>query len=419
MNSDKIEYLREKIKRTYKKYKEDETKILELSSFFNIPIDEARIGDYVVNNISYSIPKIEITDQKNDVFYTATYTGDADLLNYSGPIQFNSVVSISPSRKEEKLYYIKDKNPIVARTTFTDGDYNLVLECEKPTESAVTTRIRYLQNVNHNGKNVKQPLLNKIYRNSGIASFEQTYTYGLCNFIRLYDKQDKYAYTNYSGVIYGINELEQKDKCKYLRGICFESANISKANYLPLGMDIKNYPLLTAPDVNSAMIFKFGTGFGRYYSLQAYKSEDKIKIMYSSIKYQSEEDYEGTIVNKEYSLPNLSNGTISNEEIKTISSLLKIQLEDNKALETILGELNTFGTKINIRKGLVQEEIDPISPKLFMNKTFDEICSLVDSNKDYYFNLIKGQFETLTNANQKQEEKPKILRLNNAQNNKK
>lgn len=419
MNSDGIEYLREEIKRTYKKYKEDGTKILELSSFFNIPIDEARMDDYVVNNISYSTPRIEIIDQKNDIFYTATYTGDASLLNYSGPIQFNSVVSISPSKKEEKLYYIKDKNPIVSRATFSDGNYDLIFERENSNRCAVTTKVRYLQNINRNGRNVKQPLLNKIYRNSETSSFEQTYTYGLRNFIRLYDNQDKYTYTNYNGVIYGINELEQKDKCKYLRGICFESTNIPKTNYLPLGMDIKNYPLLNATDVNSAMIFKFGTGFGRHYSLQAYKSEDKIKVMYSSTEYQSKEDDGGTIVNKEYYLPNLSNGTISNEEIQNISSLLKIQLEDNKALETILEELNTFGTKINIRRGLVQEEIDSISPKLFINRTFDEICSLVDANKDYYFNLVKGQFENLTNASENQGERSKVLRLSNAQNNKK
>ena len=434
MEQNKIKHLKTKIKKTYERYTSERTDgkatISDVANFFNIPIDQSRMGDYIINNINYSTPAIEIIDQKNNVFYNAEYTGDANLLDYSGPVQFNSVISTSPLRKEEILYYIGNDTPVAIKLTFKDEDYELTFERENinsvgiSSSSGAVIIIRYLQNINYNGKNVKQPLFNKIYKNSYryencIGSFEQTYTYGMSNFIRLHDTQDKYTYTKDGNVIYGINELQQENGCKYLRGICFESTNVFKHYYLPFNMDEKNYPLLNETDVNSAMIFKFGTGFGHHYALQVYKDEEKIKIIYSFNELQSTKDEEETMVNNEYYLPNLSSGTISNEEIQSVLSLLKIQLDGNKALETILSELNTFGTKIDIRKGLIQEDIAPISPKLFMNKSFDEIDSLVGTNKDYYFSLAKEQFEMLTNTNKNQEAKPKVLRLNSIQNNKK
>ena len=83
----------------------------------------------------------------------------------------------------------------------------------------------------------------------------------------------------------------------------------------------------------------------------------------------------------------------------------------------IKNELNTFGTKIDvidIRKETVQEEPDPISPKLFIDKPFDEICSLVSEKKDDYFKLIKEQFETAAGINKTKEKAPtKVLKSNN------
>ena len=432
MYQDRIEYLRRAIKRTYKRYTGERTdgkaNVLDVAKFFNIPVDETRMGDYVINNINYFTPSIEITDGKNAISYTATYTGNADLLNFSGAMQFNKVVSVSPSRKEETLYYIGSETPIITKMTFTDGEYDLVFEREMANSvgmfvnDGVRMIVRYLQNVVYDGRNVKQPLFNRIYKNSyrnGVydGAFEQTYTYGPHRFIKWDDTQDKYTYIKNNNVIYGINELEQKGGCNNLRGICFESTNIPASDYFPLNMYAKDYPLLSETSINSAMMFRFGTGDGIHHSLQLYKGKDAISVMYHSEKHHYEEKYyEETIANEEYGLPNLSDGPISSEEIQNLLSSLQARLEDNEVLDIISNELNTFGTKIDIRKGLVQEELDPISPKLFMDKSFDEICALISANKDDYFGLIREQFETAINVNGTPEKgQSKVLKPNNTQ----
>lgn len=184
-------------------------------------------------------------------------------------------------------------------------------------------------------------------------------------------------------------------------------------------MYAKDYPLLNEASINSAMMFRFGTGDGIHHSLQVYKGKDAISVMYHSEKHHYEgKYYEETIANEEYGLPNLSDGTISSEEIQNLLSSLQARLEDNEVLDIISNELNTFGTKIDIRKGMVQEELDPISPKLFMDKSFDEICALISANKDDYFGLIREQFETAINVNGTPEKsQSKVLKPNNTQSN--
>ncbi len=432
MYQDRIEYLKRAIKRTYKRYIGERTDgkatLLDVAKFFNIPVDESRIDDYVVKKIDYDTPSIEITDEKNVVSYTAAYTDDANLLNYSGAEKFNSVISTSPLRTEESLYYIGSETPIITKMTFSDGEYDLVFEREMANSvrifvnDGVSMAVSYLQNIVYDGRNIKQPLFNRIYKNcyrneefDGV--FEETYTYGPRRFIKWDNSQDKHAYIRNNNVIYVINELEQKDLCNYLRGICFESTNVPISGYFPDNMYAKDYSLLSEDNIKSAMIFRIGTEDGIHHSLQVYKGRDVISVMYHSDKHHYEENYyEETIANEEYDLPNLSDGTISSEEIQNILSSLQARLGDIKAFSAISNELNTFGTKIDIRKGIVQEELDPLSPKIFIDKPFDEICSLVSANKDDYFRLMREQFETATNINRNSEKvQSKVLKPRNTQ----
>ncbi len=431
MYQDRIEYLKRAIKRTYKRYTGERTDgkatLLDVAKFFNIPVDESRTEDYSIKKIDYNTPSIEIKDEKNDITYNAIYTGNADLLNFSGAKKFNSVISTSPLRTEESLYYIGGETPIITKMTFTDGEHELVFEREMANSvgmfvnNGVKMAIRYLQDVVYDGRNVKQPLFNRIHKNSyrneqfdGV--FEQTYTYGPHRFIKWDDSQDKYAYIRNNNVIYGINELEQKGLCHYMRGICFESTNVSASDYFPLNMYAKDYPLLSEDNIKSAMMFRIGTGDAIHHSLQVYKSNDCISIIFHSEKHHYEGDYRvETIANEEYGLPNLSDGTISSGEIQNILSSLQARLGDNEALGVISNELNAFGAKIDIRKGIVQEELDPLSPKLFIDKSFDEICALVSANKDDYFRLISEQFEIAANINRNPKGQSKVLKPKSSQ----
>lgn len=71
--------------------------------------------------------------------------------------------------------------------------------------------------------------------------------------------------------------------------------------------------------------------------------------------------------------------------------------------------MKTFASKMDIQKGLIDEELDLLSPKLLIDKSFDEICSLVNENKDDYFKLIREQFEEKTNFN-KEKSHSKVLK---------
>lgn len=85
--------------------------------------------------------------------------------------------------------------------TITEGEYELVFEREFPnslnmfhsSRDGVKMAVRYVQNVNYDGRIEKQPLFNRIYKNkyknlSCRDSFEQTYTYGKQNFKTNYNK---------------------------------------------------------------------------------------------------------------------------------------------------------------------------------------------------------------------------------------
>lgn len=235
---------------------------------------------------------------------------------------------------------------------------------------------------------------------------EEIVTYGVKSYIQYNDTQDKYTYVKNNNVIYGINGLEKRAYCNYLYGVCFESTSVPAYEYFPLNMYEEEYPTLKEKDLKSAMLFKIGTEEeGIHHSLQIYKGKDTTRVMYHSKRYHDDvkDYYEEVIADEKYSLPNLSDNTISSEEIQNILLSLQERLEGNIVLDIISTELNTFDKKINIRKGLVQEELAPLSPKLFMDKSLDEISTLVSANKEDYFNVMKNQFELATNIDKSSE----------------
>ncbi len=403
-----IEYLKKEIKEAYERYmlgrKDDKVALLDLAKFFNIPIDGNRIKDYVVDSINFDYPSIRIFDAKTKTLYISNYTNNAELLNtYGGPVKYDSVISINPEREEKRLHYIENGNPIITRMTFNDGEYGLVFERQEDhsvgifKNAGIRMAIRYLKN------NISDEisLINRIYKTKkNYDFFEQIYINPKLRQV------DKYCHVENNNVIYGINDCKQKNICDRLDGICFEStesiksANANVLNYLPFNMNAKDYSLLKKENIYSAMIFSVGIGINNY-SLQIYKGSDVINVIYCE-KYFHETTEE---MNRKYSLPNLSNGTILSEEIKNVLSSLQERLGDSAFMGIISKELNYFSTRIDIKKGLIKEKTDPLSPKIFIDKTFDEICSIIAQNKCNYFRLIKEQFEEVLNSQEKSQEK--------------
>lgn len=442
MEQDRIEYLKRVIKRTYKRYTgertDGEATLLDVAKFFNIPIDESRKEDYSIKKIDYNTPSIEIMDEKNNISYVATYTDKADLLNYWGAKEFNSVISTSPIRKEESLYYIESEIPIVTKLTFFDGEYELAFEREMPNSvglfvnDGVKMTIRYLQNLEYDGRNVQQQLLAKIFTNKNNeeeldSTFEQEYTYSSNNYVIKKDSQDKYTYMINNNVIYGINEFEQENVCHYLNGICFENSNVDVSKFLPFHIKSDD-PIFRLIMQRSIIIFKGGTDDAIHHTLTIfkigdlenaeYKQNKSIYLNYEAIRWENFKDEKGmpqhkkvVVAHKEARYPRIDNGNITSLEIRNITEVLDTEFEDDTFIQIVINELKTFANKMDIQKGFVQEELDPLSPKLFIDKSFDEICALVSANKDDYFRLIREQFEAATNINKaKGKEQAMILK---------
>ena len=307
------------------------------------------------------------------------------------------------------------KNKVI----FNLGEYKIILEKESVYDSKFNNGrhkmiFRYLKNARHGNNKVEQQLLTKIYevdfkKNEKIMEYEQEYTYGLRSFIPCCDSQDKYVYFSNNTINYGINEIIKKDSFKFFNGICFEGKPVF--NYLPFCFDMYDYINLANKNISSAIAFKGKTLDGISHELEITKTDYEISIMYISRKPIKSDKYciETEIVDdKKINLPILSKGNITIEELNNVKLLIQSKL-NNDFISLSLEELNNFNNKLSIKKGIINEPLDPLSPKILIDKPLDEIEKIINSNKAEYFKLAQEQFETMTNSRNSLE--GKTLRL--------
>lgn len=237
------------------------------------------------------------------------------------------------------------------KAIFNLGEYKIVLEKESVYDSNFSDSrhkmvFRYLKNARHGNNKVEQQLLTKIYE----ANF----------------KEDK-----------KIMEYEQE----YTYGL------------------------------RSLIVFKGKTSDGISHELEITKTDDEISITYTSSKTIKSDKYyiETKIVDdKKINLPILSKGNITIEELNNVILLIQSKL-NNEFILLSLEELNNFNNKLSIKKGIINEQLDPLSPKILIDKPLEEIEKIVNSNKNEYFKLAQEQFETMTNSRNSLE--GKTLRL--------
>lgn len=429
MYNDKEEYLKRVIKRTYKRYIGERTDgkatIVDVLKFFNISIDTTRLEDYDIESIDYNIPSIKVVDKKDNTTVTSKYTEDAKLLNYSGNTKFINVIITNPNYRIESLYYTNSTIPIISQLTFIKDDYELTFEKERENYFgfgiSADTRfvIRYKKNIKEGRKTGKQSLLTKIYQIKDSNTFEQDYTYDLQHLINYNDRQDKYCYNEFGTIIYGINNIEIKDKLHQFNGVCFEKINKEFRSYLPYNINEKNFTRYFNKNVcKSAIIFTGSTDEGIHHFLTISKNktsnndntlttDDNIHLKYEAIKWKSITKEDGIpdqekviIAKKELQVAKINDDNISSLEIQSILEQLTAKENediDNIFIQTVINELMNFINKLEIQKGFKEELIDELSPKEFINKTFEEIYTLVSNDKDKFFDLISNQFHNATN----------------------
>ncbi len=428
MYNDKEEYLKRAIKRTYKRYigerTDEKATIVDVLKFFNISVDTTRLEDYDIESIDYNMPSIKVVDKKENTTVTSQYTENARLLNYSGSTKFINVIITNPNYRIESLYYTNSTIPIISQLTFIKDDYELIFEKERENYFGfginADTRfvIRYMKNIKEGRKTGKQPLLTKIYQIKDSNTFEQDYTYGLQHLIKYNDRQDKYCYNEFGNVIYGINDIEIKDKLHRFNGICFAKINKEFHIYLPYNINEKDFTKYFNKNVcKSAIMFTGSTDEGIHHFLTISKnknfnsdnalSDDNIHLKYEAIKWKSITKEDGTpdqekviIATKELQVAKVNDDNILSLEIQNILEQLTAKENediDNIFIQTVINELRNFINKLEVQKGLKEEEIDELSPKEFINKTFEEIYTLVSKDKDKFFDLISNQFHEATN----------------------
>lgn len=429
MYNDKEEYLKRVIKRTYKRYIGERTDgkatIVDVLKFFNISIDTTRLEDYDIESIDYNIPSIKVVDKKDNTTVTSKYTEDAKLLNYSGNTKFINVIITNPNYRIESLYYTNSTIPIISQLTFIKDDYELTFEKERENYFgfgiSADTRfvIRYKKNIKEGRKTGKQSLLTKIYQIKDSNTFEQDYTYDLQHLINYNDRQDKYCYNEFGTIIYGINNIEIKDKLHQFNGVCFEKINKEFRSYLPYNINEKNFTRYFNKNVcKSAIIFTGSTDEGIHHFLTISKNktsnndntlttDDNIHLKYEAIKWKSITKEDGIpdqekviIAKKELQVAKINDDNISSLEIQSILEQLTAKENediDNIFIQTVINELMNFINKLEIQKGFKEEPIDELSPKEFINKTFEEIYTLISNDKDKFFDLISNQFHNATN----------------------
>ncbi len=429
MYNDKEEYLKRVIKRTYKRYIGERTDgkatIVDVLKFFNISIDTTRLEDYDIESIDYNIPSIKVVDKKDNTTVTSKYTEDAKLLNYSGNTKFINVIITNPNYRIESLYYTNSTIPIISQLTFIKDDYELTFEKERENYFgfgiSADTRfvIRYKKNIKEGRKTGKQSLLTKIYQIKDSNTFEQDYTYDLQHLINYNDRQDKYCYNEFGTIIYGINNIEIKDKLHQFNGVCFEKINKEFRRYLPYNINEKDFTRYFNKNVcKSAIIFTGSTDEGIHHFLTISKNktsnndntlttDDNIHLKYEAIKWKSITKEDGIpdqekviIAKKELQVAKINDDNISSLEIQSILEQLTAKENediDNIFIQTVINELMNFINKLEIQKGFKEEPIDELSPKEFINKTFEEIYTLVSNDKDKFFDLISNQFHNATN----------------------
>ena len=121
-NNREIDYLKRKVKRTYKWYTGERTDgtatIADVAKLFKLPIDEENLLDYEIKSFDSKIPSIEILCKKDNSTYYAEYSASSDLLNYHSCEEkfINHIINYSDKIKRETTLSLWWGNNYYVRT---------------------------------------------------------------------------------------------------------------------------------------------------------------------------------------------------------------------------------------------------------------------------------------------------------------
>ena len=413
-------YLKESIKRFYKQYTEERSEqkptLADIAKLFNIPIDESRLADYEIKKINFNDHlSIELIDKKTGTEYKAEYIYNYDL----NILRYVVVSTTSPIKTSEIVYYIGGTEPIIAKISFINGEYKLTFEKERPNDAGdyclnINSKFTIRYSANKNGQEI--PLFSKTFQRHDdgtyVYDFEKTQTNQFLASNENLDSQNNHAFIERDNVMFGVDLFQSALQCD-VQGALFESTKISHIkDHFPTSMNLyEPSDLFKDKDTMSAIILMGCTGHNNYFELVVYKTTKGIIGSYR-IKTSSNGGHEKIAESKsDFQLPNLDAGMITSREIGYLLENLQARF-CNDFIELISGILLEFAKKIDIRKGMIQEELEPLSPRLFFDKSIEEVESMLEKDRDGYFRLAAEQYYNISHQKQNSGQ-GEVLRRNN------
>lgn len=246
--------------------------------------------------------------------------------------------------------------------------------------------------VNSDGKCEQK--FTRIYKRNNDDSFERIYTYDGIDYNSEGYLIDKSIYVDDKNMIYVVDELITNVPIMDIKGICFENTQIDISQYRVKGINLYEYEGLIDNNTVSAIIFN-GVVEDQVSLLEIYKNDECINIKYHKNNIIIGSDNNVEVLFENIEIPITNEGKIS---VLEINSIIK-ELKKDTFINVVIGELNRFSKKIYIKDRLMEEEYNPLSPKILLDKDFDIIADIIEKNKDGYIRLISEEFNLIAKTN--------------------
>lgn len=408
MNKNK-ENLKSIILKKYENYidEKDKTNALKaIADFFKLPIDISRKDDYLIKELNPSDLSIEIYDKKTNTTLTSNYSKDSEFLGMIAYVESISFINVTIKENgiyRHTVYKIGENIPILERLIIHHNGYNLIF---KRTTSGAFEMFHRLDGnkllimySKEDGEN-QYPLVTSIYKTNyiekNINSFERLY---ITSSMPTYEKNrpDNFFFDIEGNLVLG-SKIETSKYC--IEGACLEKVDengLEEALNYPQEGSLVDYSNLDLSKTSSAILYAGYYYMGHSFNdIKITKQSDDIHVEYN-ITYKDYNRYIDNTKSSVFIMPCLNEGNISIAEIDNIIIELQKRYSDNKFIEFVINEILLFKYKLQVKSGLTNEVLNPLSSKLLFDKSFDEIYSLVTANKDEYFAIANNRFEELTN----------------------
>lgn len=414
--------LKEKLEKLYGEYElnikqgnDYSEQLVQIAREFNILIEKDRVSDYFIKNLMYTAGNIflELVDTLKEKTYCYQYCPSA---YFNVPIEEQELAYLNfkisdPKKTVSGLYDLATKEFLFkskkVNTAITSCDYEIVLErsdsltLNSASASEVFT-IKYYSKV-CNGE--EELMRNTIFQREAC---NHKLPLNSCNYDservfeseNWYEKSDSYTKgmaNNIDDAVYKIRRFKA-DQNLELQGYFFENNNSSCRTVLA-----NNIQCIPKEGTNSTILLNVVTGDNVNHAIQIQKLKEQIFIQYDIYNnIVTEKDYKpesiGTI---KYHLKNLSIGKITSDEINLIIEVLPALSNNVDLISFVVDEMRVFADKLKT----TEVQLDPISPRLLLQKPFKEVVNLIKNNKEEYFNYADEYLKKATMISKEGKEK--------------